>query len=132
MSQALTNALEVFLMGLLTVLGKFIIDWINIKREEVKLRTENELTQKYLDMAANTVINCVIATNQTYVDSLKNRDAFTKEAQLEAFNKTLEAVTSLLGTEALTYLNELTGDANKYLTTLIEAEVAKQKQKGSN
>lgn len=126
----LTAALEIFVVGLLTVLGKFVIDFLNAKREEAKMKTDNELARKYIDMAADTVAQCVAATNQTYVDSLKNKEIFTKEAQTEAFNKSLEAVLTILNNDALKYLDEFTGDAEQYLTTMIEAEVAKQK-KGS-
>ena len=128
MSIALQNAIQVFLIALLTILSKFLIDWITVKKNEIISTTDNELAKKYLDLVATTVTNCVIATNQTYVDSLKNKDLFDKSAQQEAFNKTLKNVLSLLNEEAITYLEEMTGDVNTYLTTLIEAEVAKQKK----
>lgn len=128
MSIALQNAIQVFLIALLTILSKFLIDWITVKKNEIISTTDNELAKKYLDLVATTVTNCVIATNQTYVDSLKNKDLFDKAAQQEAFNKTLKNVLSLLNEEVITYLEEITGDVNTYLTTLIEAEVARQKK----
>lgn len=129
----MTAVLQGFLIALLTVLGKFVIDFLNAKREEAKIKTDNELARKYIDLATDTVAHCVAATNQTYVDSLKNKDIFNKEAQKEAFNKSLDAAMSILNEDAIKYLNDFTGDAEQYLTTLIEAEVAKQKQeKGSN
>lgn len=128
MSIGLQNALEIFLIALLSVLTKFLIDWINVKRDEAKLHTDNDLAKKYLDLVAETVTNCVAATNQTYVDSLKDKNLFTKEAQQEAFKKTLDQVLTLLNDEAINYLNEFTGDINTYLTTIIEAEVARQKK----
>lgn len=132
MNPNLQNALQIFLLGLLTIIGKFIIDWIRVKQEEIKLHSKNELANKYIDMVTQTVTNCVIATNQTYVDNLKNQDIFDKEAQKEAFNKTLNTVLAILSDDVVSYLDEFTGDAEQYLTTLIEAEVAKQKQeKGS-
>jgi len=36
-------------------------------------------------MLDDTITKCVIATNQTYVDSLKDKNAFDKAAQEEAF-----------------------------------------------
>lgn len=127
MSIALQNALQVFLIALLTVLSKFIVDWITVKKTEAVLNTDNELAKKYLDLVATTVTNCVIATNQTYVDSLKDQDLFDKKAQQEAFNKTINKVLSILNDEAINYLEQMTGDVSGYLTTLIEAEVARQK-----
>ena len=128
MSIALQNALQVFLIALLTVVSKFLIDWITVKKNEIISSTDNELAKKYLDLVTTTVTNCVIATNQTYVDALKNKDLFDKEAQVEAFNKTITKVLELLNEDAIAYLEEATGDVSAYLTTLIEAEVARQKK----
>lgn len=127
MTITLTAALEMFLTALLVVLSKFIISWFNAKIAEVKQKTQNELLNKYLDMVNATVENCVIATNQTYVEALKNQNMFDAEAQKEAFKKTFEAVKALLSEEAIAYLTELSGDADLYLSTLIEAEVNKNK-----
>ena len=127
MTITLTAALELFLTALLTVLAKFIISFVNAKISEVKQKTQSELLHKYLDMVNKTVEDCVIATNQTYVEALKNQNMFDVEAQKEAFNKTFEAVKALLSEEAIAYLTEMTGDADLYLSTLIEAEVNKNK-----
>ena len=127
MTVTLTAALELFLTALLTVLAKFIISFVNAKISEIKLKTQNDLLNKYLDMVNKTVEDCVIATNQTYVEALKNQNMFDAEAQKEAFNKTFEAVKALLSEEAIAYLTEMAGDADLYLSTLIEAEVNKNK-----
>lgn len=127
MTVTLTAALELFLTALLTVLAKFIISFVNAKISEIKLKTQNDLLNKYLDMVNKTVEDCVIATNQTYVEALKNQNMFDAAAQKEAFNKTFEAVKSLLSEEAIAYLTEMAGDADLYLSTLIEAEVNKNK-----
>lgn len=74
-------------------------------------------------MVYQTVVNCVIATNQTYVNSLKKSGKFDSEAQKEAFNRTMEAILSILSQETQDYIAEMTGDLNTYLTQLIEAEV---------
>lgn len=129
----LTTALEGLLIAIIGVIGKFVVDFLNAKREEAKIKTDNELARKYIDLATDTVARCVAATNQTYVDSLKSKEIFDKAAQAEAFKKSLNAALDILNEDAIKYLDELTGDTTQYLTTLIEAEVAKQKQdKGSN
>lgn len=127
MTITLTAALELFLTALLTVLAKFIISFVNSKIQEAKQKTENEISHKYLDMINKTIADCVIATNQTYVEALKDKNMFDAEAQKEAFTKTFNSVKSLLGQEAISYLTELTGDVDLYLSTLIEAEVNKNK-----
>lgn len=79
-------------------------------------------------MVYDTVVKCVIATNQTYVEALKKNGAFTKEAQEEAFNRTMDAVLAVLSDEAKDYIIAATGDLNTYLTQLIEAEVNDNKK----
>ena len=56
----------------------------------------NETAQKYTTMIFDTIAKCVIATNQTYVNSLKEQNAFDAEAQKTAFNKTMNAVLEIL------------------------------------
>lgn len=119
--------LEYVLIPLLIILTRYLIVFIDAKRKELKEKTNNELANKYIDMIYNTVTNCVIATNQTYVDSLKEQGNFDKEAQLEAFNKTLSAIKKMLSEDAVEYIHSITDDADFYLSQLIEAAVKDQK-----
>jgi hypothetical protein len=63
-----------------------------------------------MDMLTDTIINCVIATNQTYVEALKNKNAFDAEAQKEAFERTYRAVLDILSKEAYEQLTEFLVD----------------------
>ena len=114
---------EVCIIPLMGVLTAFFVKWINIKTEELKEETKNVKTEKYLNMLNNTITNCVIATTQTYVDTLKAQGSFDLEAQKTAFTMTYESVVKLLTDEATEYLNEAVGDLNLYITQKIEAEV---------
>lgn len=71
-------------------------------------------------MLVNTIETCVIATNQTYVNALKDKNTFTLEAQKEAFEKTKEAVLAILGEEGQKYLSQIYGDLNVYISKEIE------------
>ena len=88
-----------------------------------KTQEEKELMSKYLDMVEKTVTNCVMTTNQTYVDSLKQEGKFDADAQKIAFDKTLDAVLAILSEDAKVYLTQIFGDLNVYLTNLIESQV---------
>ena len=114
---------EVCLFPLLGVLTTFLILFINKKSQELKAATDNELYHKYIDMLEQTVVNCVIATNQTYVDSLKKQGKFDKEAQLEAFNRTYNQIMLILADDAKVYLESAVGDLNAYVTNMIETQV---------
>lgn len=122
-SELISNIFQVCLLPLLGILTKYLIAFIAMKSEEMKQKTNNETAQKYLQMATDTITACVIATNQTYVESLKAQGKFDKEAQEVAFNKTLEAVLALMNDEVKEYITEVFGDLNTYLTTQIEAAV---------
>ena len=90
---------------------------------EIGEKTNDELTKKYVDMLAKTITDCVVATNQTYVDNMKNQNCFDEEAQRHAFQMTYATVLSLLTDEAKKYLEAFYGDLNGYITNKIEAEV---------
>ena len=118
---------EVCVIPLLGVLTVYIVKFIQKKTQELNSKNENELMNKYLTMLSNTIIDCVIATNQTYVESLKKQGKFDLEAQKVAFEMTYNAVISVLSSDAKTYLSNIYGDLNKYITNMIEAEVNKNK-----
>lgn len=119
----LYQILEVCVIPLLGVLTAFIVKFINIKSDEIANKVNNEMVEKYITMLSETISSCVIATNQTYVEALKKNNAFTAEAQKEAFNLTFNAVMAVLTDEAKVYLAEAYGDLTAYITTKIEAEV---------
>ena len=73
-------------------------------------------------MLEQTIISCVIATNQTYVEALKKEGKFDAEAQKIAFDKTFSAVITILCDDAYDYLSEAIGDLEEYITNRIEAE----------
>lgn len=119
----LNDIFQLCIVPLLGILTTYLIKFINKKNEEITIQTNNEISQKYIDMLTKTIIDCVNSTNQTYVDSLKNKNAFSKDAQEEAFKQTYEKVMDILSEDAKTYLTNAYGDLNIYITTKIEAEV---------
>ena len=119
----LYQILEVCVIPLLGVLTVYIVKYINVKSTEIQDKVENEMADKYIAMLADTISACVIATNQTYVEALKRQNAFTAEAQKEAFDLTFNAVMAVLTDEAKQYLTSIYGDLTAYITTKIEAEV---------
>ena len=119
----LYEILQVCVIPLLGVLTAYIVKFINAKSAEIQHKVDNDNADKYIAMVADTISACVIATNQTYVDALKKQNAFTAEAQKEAFNLTYNAVMNILTEDAKKYLTEIYGDVTTYITNKIEAEV---------
>lgn len=119
----LYQILDVCIIPLLGLATAYLIKFINIKSIEIKNKVDNDNADKYIQMVAETISACVIATNQTYVEALKKQNAFTAEAQKEAFQLTYDAVMTILTDDAKRYLAEIYGDVAAYITTKIEAEV---------
>ena len=115
---------EIFVVCIIPLLGiltKYFISWIEVQKEHLKNENNNEMTNKYIDLLAQTIETCVIATNQTYVESLKKKNQFNKEAQIEAFNMTKQAVLAILSEEAEKYLSTIYGDLDAYIVNQIQA-----------
>lgn len=114
---------RVCIVPLLGILVKYLVTYLTAKKDSIKANTDSETAKKYTDMIYQTVVDCVVATNQTYVDTLKKSGNFTPEAQKEAFDRTMKAVLAILTDDAKDYIQQATGDLNTYLTSLIESQV---------
>lgn len=112
---------------LLSALFAYLIVYINKKKQALLESSNNEIEKKYIEKISKTITDCVIATNQTFVETLKKENAFTKEAQEEAFQKTITNVMSILNEDCIEYLESITSDITVYLRNQIEAEVNKNK-----
>ena len=119
----LYQILEVCVIPLLGILTAYFVKFINVKSGEIQNKIDNDTADKYVAMLADTISACVIATNQTYVEALKKENAFTVEAQKEAFELTYNAVMTVLTDDAKSYLTAIYGDLTTYITNKIEAEV---------
>ena len=122
-TELLADIFQVCIIPLLGVLTAFFVKWVNAQSAKIQNTIDDATLNKYMVMLTQTISDCVIATNQTYVESLKQQGKFDLDAQKEAFNLTKDAVLSILSEEAQTYLSTAVGDLNAYITKKIEAEV---------
>ena len=72
----LQGILYAVITGAIGLLTTFATLWIKQKMSQAKNTVKTEEGQKYLSMLEDTVINCVVATNQTYVSNLKKENLF--------------------------------------------------------
>ena len=123
----LEEIFRVCLIPLLGVLTTYVIHYIsNITKSAIE-NNDKKIIDKYIALLGEVITECVIATNQTYVDSLKKQNAFDLEAQKVAFKMTYDAVLNILTEEAKECLELIYGDLAAYITQKIEAEVKKNK-----
>lgn len=123
----LQQIFEVAIIPLIGVLTGILIKYINSKSAEIITQTEDAQAKKYIAMLDTTITSCVLATTQTYVDSLKKAGKFDAEAQKTAFEMTYNAVLEVLTEDAKNYLTAFYGDLSAYMTNKIEAEVKNTK-----
>lgn len=124
----LYQILEVCIIPLLGILTAYAIKFFNAKSTEIQNKVDNDTADKYIQMLTDTVASCVLATSQTYVEALKKDNAFTKEAQQQAFDMTYNAVMDVLTEDAKEYLTNIYGDLSTYISNKIEAEVKMTKK----
>ena len=122
-TQVLEQLFELLIYPVITVAGIYLTYLIGVKIKELKQKANNEQASKYLDMLNDTISSAVLATTQTYVESLKKQGKFDAEAQKAAFNQTYDAVMKVLTADAVKYITTVVGDLETYVTNRIEADV---------
>lgn len=126
-SNIIQQIFYVCIIPLLGILTTYIVQYLKAKGNQIAESADNAQTSKYIKMLTDTICNCVQATNQTYVEALKKAGSFDKAAQEEAFQKTYDAVMTILSDDAKVYLTNIYGDLDIYLKTMIEAQVKQNK-----
>ncbi len=114
--ELLRQIFEVCIIPLLAVLTSYLVHYINKK-------IDNLDHIKNTDLIKNIIDNCVIATTQTYVDTLKKEGKFDAEAQKKAFEMTKDAVLASISTDLRKYLEASYEDIDLFLDKQIEAAV---------
>ena len=130
--ELITSIFEVVLIPLLSLLTAYFIKWIKIKAEELKQKHSQDQYYKYIGMLEDIVTNCVLCTQQTYVEQLKKEGSFDLDAQKHALQMTYDAVIKQLSTDAAMVLEETIGDLQDYIIKQIETKVYENKNKGES
>ena len=125
--QQIINACVPVLCLLVTAGGAYLVALIKKHTAQIEKELDNETASKYMDMAADAVAQAVTYTAQTFTDALKAEGKFTKEKQLEAFNKTKNKTLEILGDAAVEVLCKIYGDFDTWLDTKIEQMCRKSK-----
>lgn len=127
MLEFLQNIFLAVVTAAVPMLTAYLIVFIRKAGDSAAANTESVKLKTYITEATEAIANAVAATNQTYVDSLKNAGKFDADAQREAAKKALEACLASISPAAQSFIEAAYGDIKEYLATRIEAEVRKQK-----
>lgn len=121
---------EIFRVCIIPLLGlatTYLIVWIKQKMGEGKAKAKSEAAQTGLVILEDIITTCVLATNQTYVGALKNKNIFDAEAQKQALELTYKAVITTASTELQENLRLYVGDLETYIKEKIEQKVLETK-----
>lgn len=119
---------DIAIFPILTAATLYLVTLIKAKKQELIEKTKNERTKEYIEMLDRTIVECVLATSQTYVEALKKEGSFDTKAQKKAFQLTYDTVMSILTDDVQEYLNETVKDLSTYITTKIESQIVFLKQ----
>lgn len=111
--------------GILAIVLVRFVHNVTVKTKE---SVKNDKVSAYIDLLEQAVNDAVTATNQTFVDSLKESGSFDEDAQREAFERTKTAVLNVLGESGQLVLEQAVGDLNVLLDAKIEATVKFEKK----
>lgn len=112
----LLSIIGIVLTALIGWLSEKLISYLNSKITNTKYA-------KYLEDAVELVTRAVKTTYQTYVESLKKQDAFTKENQLEALTNAKNVVVSQLSKDMRNYITDNFGDIDHWVSTMVESVI---------
>lgn len=123
----LNQIFEVCIIPLLGILTTYVVQLLQTKTKEIKQKAEYDKVAKYNAMILQTIQDCLVATNQTYVNSLKEQGKFDLNAQKTALKQTYNAVLVMLSKEIKDYITETSGDLETYIIQLIESQIGYNK-----
>ena len=120
MLEQIADAFVPILCLLITAGGGYLVALLRRQTQQIEKDLNSETASKYIELATDAVEQAVTYTAQTFVDALKAEGAFTKEKQLEAFQKARDKVLEILGDTTVKALGEIYGDFDAWLDTKIE------------
>lgn len=104
--------------------------WVLAKvKSLINTKIKNEKARALLDSATTVVSNVVKATYQTYVESIKGTDAWTKAAQEKALQDAVTSARSQLSEEVEKYISDNFGDVETWIKSLVETTLYNLKNK---
>ena len=128
MKDILTNALYDVAITIIIALGGAAIAYLRTKISSINTNSSNELANHIRWEVESAVEDAVMAVNQTFVEELKKKNLFDKEAQEEAFDRALDGTLKALSQSTVEFINNTYGDITIWLKDKIEAAVNRNKK----
>lgn len=97
----------------------------------INSKLANSKYAKYLTSVVDVITRAVKTTYQTYVETLKNKDMFTADAQKEALSKAGEMALAQLSEDSKKWIKTNFGDVKVWISNTIESVIYDLKNKPS-
>ena len=118
----LFTALGVAVTGLVSWATGLLIKFLNSKIKNAEIA-------EFLQEGIRIVSDAVKVTYQTYVESLKDKNAFTKEAQEKALAMAVKTAKAQMGEKLKAYIEANYGNIDAWITSTIESVIYNLKNK---
>ena len=118
----LFTALGVAVTGLVSWATGLLIKFLNSKIKNAEI-------SEFLQEGIRIVSDAVKVTYQTYVESLKDKNAFTKEAQEKALAMAAETAKAQMGEKLKAHIEANYGNIDAWITATIESVIYNLKNK---
>lgn len=123
LKEILSIVLYFIITGAGVIVIKKVLNHINVSIDDIQANTklaEYEKLNIIIDRVQSVMTNVVQSVNQEFVDELKKSGTFTKETATEAKDMALNLANKMLTEEAANAIEQVYGDVDMYLNTLIE------------
>lgn len=120
-TQIVITIINVILVPIIFIGVKELITYLQSK-------TKNEKMYGYINLFGEAVTKAVADVSQTFTDELKAKGSLSADSAKEAFDKAYSKAVSIIGVNAYQGYELLLGDADAYITSLIEAKVKETKK----
>lgn len=128
MSEELMNLIStIVLVPLTTIITSFLVAVLRKGLQKMNSEIKSEKLKDILTQAEGIIEQSVSTVGQVYVSTLKKNNAFTQEAQVEAFNNAKNIALTMLSDEAKKLITENYGDFDVWIKTKIEQAVSASK-----
>lgn len=131
MQETLLNILRdvayVVIIGVIPIISKYVICYLQAREIKLSQEVEDETFETTRILTLELIQNVVDMVSQTYVDSLKNKGEFTKEAQAEAFNRALTLCKELMSDSSKEIIEAGYKDLDSWIGMNIESYIKSKK-----
>ena len=118
---------QLVILPIIPLVVLYVKKFIEVKINELQAKTDNVVTDKYLQIAEDGILKAVTYVSQTYVDALKTQGKFGAKEQKIAFDMAKDKFNEIVSDEVQLAIAEMVNDYNSWIQAAIESMVKETK-----